>query len=1304
MLFSTDSSRADFANMLIFREFGRRPAKAVSLETLGLMCVRYPALDKVSALPSELRKRQVSLQDWKNFLKICLDFVFRGNGATDFPIDWRKWLGMTYKQNFILAPDTDPKERKKFQLIWPQCHPNRQHRLVRILECALKLDVERTEDKDIIDCILREAWHQITSLPALCSRHSDGYLLQHSAMSFAPLKKVYLCPFTLRFLDTVFCGISPYLPRSGKQDKVCREYSMPLYPVPFESTNAEGVQKIRSWIANNEDIKLLRRDGLWFTAHQNVVELAPYFRVQEHSAQLTTQELDSCTQKFRKGEINVLSCSTTMEMGIDIGGISIVGMNNVPPHPANYLQRSGRSGRRGETRALTFTMCKDNPHEMAAFSDSRWAFDTPIPVPKVSLNSPVIMQRHINALLLREFLKERQQKGDGDLAKLSCDAFFTGEDPAAKQFIRHFSVLKKDSPLLDGIRVLCRNSVFQNEQPETMAEQSARAMRRAYDHWHSDYDALCQAEKDMQNDGEKENSAAKKALALRKQRMAKEYLLKELISLEFLPAHGFPLHIATFDTMCFSAFKEQQRQKKETRDRADNLFMRRELPSRSLSSALIEYAPGNSVAINGLVYESRGITLNWHIPASEQAAAELQNIRSRWRCHNCGSFGTAASRSLKVCSNCGEPLSKESWLDYLEPAGFAVDFYEEPSNNVTQATAGQSLAEASVCAYGPWISLGLPEAARFRCSTSGTVLHLSRGLHGKGYAVCLACGRVESLSEKGEIPASMTNHKKLRGGKNENDPANHLCPACREGMEWKIKSPLLLASESKTDVLELQLRKENQSWLNDKDQAFPIAVALREALAARLGIQSEELECTVDTRRREDGSPCTSIFVFDKNAAGYASSAGEHMAELLKDAYERLLCKGHDCETACPHCILSFDLRSKSQDLDRHKGLEVLTPQWLSQLSLPSQACIFGSSTATETLPLEEAVLSESLVYPEAKVFLHLGSHSLWLPGEEDMLHLLDLLRRRQVHVELAVEKELYESFSQEERMLFVPLVQGNVTCSAVEGGFSHPQARLAVTIKDGEELHRWAAYEGENRLLLKGRTEGDIGKCTPVTQKDLQAKSGNSAIVILPNNAKTTVAGFGSWIWRKLQEALEKNIGLNLFAELRPIETIIYSDRYCNSPLTVILLYHLLNYLKISYGKAWTFPHLLVFLSNMLPTDYQYVEVKNNWLGAETRDAAIEKLLDEFRNVRVLSGNKKSMSHARELQIRFHGNKELNIWFDQGLGFLHYAHQGQTCPFPFHGTLDEQIEILKNLDLDLCVVPGVQISDKRCGYFGRTA
>lgn len=69
---------ADFARMLSYPEFGRRPAKAVNLETLGLMAVRYPALENVTALPGELKEANLTRSDRKDFLKVCLDFVFRG--------------------------------------------------------------------------------------------------------------------------------------------------------------------------------------------------------------------------------------------------------------------------------------------------------------------------------------------------------------------------------------------------------------------------------------------------------------------------------------------------------------------------------------------------------------------------------------------------------------------------------------------------------------------------------------------------------------------------------------------------------------------------------------------------------------------------------------------------------------------------------------------------------------------------------------------------------------------------------------------------------------------------------------------------------------------------------------------------------------------------------------------------------------------------------------------------------------------------------------------------------------------------
>ena len=101
----------------------------------------------------------------------------------------------------------------------------------------------------------------------------------------------------------------------------------------------------------------------------------PIFITVEHSGQISSDKLRQRERLFENGKVNVLSCSTTMEMGVDIGGISAVLMNNVPPKPANYLQRTGRAGRRAETQSLALTICNDNPVGREALNNPKWALD-----------------------------------------------------------------------------------------------------------------------------------------------------------------------------------------------------------------------------------------------------------------------------------------------------------------------------------------------------------------------------------------------------------------------------------------------------------------------------------------------------------------------------------------------------------------------------------------------------------------------------------------------------------------------------------------------------------------------------------------------------------------------------------------------------------------------------------------------------------------------------------------------------------------------------------------------------------------
>lgn len=89
--------------------------------------------------------------------------------------------------------------------------------------------------------------------------------------------------------------------------------------------------------------------------------------VKEHTAQLDRKKAKQYQQDFKNKKINILSCSTTFEMGIDIGDLETVFMRNVPPSPANYVQRAGRAGRRKDSAAYILTYCGTGSHDYTYF-------------------------------------------------------------------------------------------------------------------------------------------------------------------------------------------------------------------------------------------------------------------------------------------------------------------------------------------------------------------------------------------------------------------------------------------------------------------------------------------------------------------------------------------------------------------------------------------------------------------------------------------------------------------------------------------------------------------------------------------------------------------------------------------------------------------------------------------------------------------------------------------------------------------------------------------------------------------------
>jgi len=122
----------------------------------------------------------------------------------------------------------------------------------------------------------------------------------------------------------------------------------------------------------------------------------------EHTAQVPYDDRERRENQFRSGELPILFCSPTMELGIDIAQLNVVNMRNVPPTPANYAQRSGRAGRSGQP-ALVFTYCSvGSPHDQYFFKQPERMVAGAVTPPRIDLTNDDLLRAHLHAIWLAE--------------------------------------------------------------------------------------------------------------------------------------------------------------------------------------------------------------------------------------------------------------------------------------------------------------------------------------------------------------------------------------------------------------------------------------------------------------------------------------------------------------------------------------------------------------------------------------------------------------------------------------------------------------------------------------------------------------------------------------------------------------------------------------------------------------------------------------------------------------------------------------------------------------------------------------
>ena len=146
---------------------------------------------------------------------------------------------------------------------------------------------------------------------------------------------------------------------------------------------------------------MYRREDIGIDHYAKLYETGDIQRIfaDEHTGLLKREDREELERRFkaqgeerRPWDPNLLSCTPTLEMGIDIGDLSTVLLCSVPPAQANYLQRIGRAGRR-DGNALNLTVANARPHDLYFYADPMEMISGRVEPPGVFLNASAVLER-----------------------------------------------------------------------------------------------------------------------------------------------------------------------------------------------------------------------------------------------------------------------------------------------------------------------------------------------------------------------------------------------------------------------------------------------------------------------------------------------------------------------------------------------------------------------------------------------------------------------------------------------------------------------------------------------------------------------------------------------------------------------------------------------------------------------------------------------------------------------------------------------------------------------------------------------